>query len=197
MALLHMEKRADKCTDRVQARGCLLQWPAGRLARQAEDSSLCACAIAARRLQPGPAPPLPRPGRPRGALWDTNKVPPKQAGVKRAATAAPARTRAAAAPSQPPLPSPRSLFPPFPTPPRRASASRRPPARPRQPPPTAARAPRAGPLAPPLRPTGARGRSLAPLLLLLLLLAPRALTPRGHAGEPRRHARPVPGCTLA
>lgn len=162
---MHTEKHTDKCTDRVKAPRCFCVW----LARQAKDSSLCACAIAAHRLQPGPAPPLPQPGRPRGALWDTNKVPPKQAGVKRAATAAPARTRAAAAPSQPPLPSPQSLSP---SPPRPAGPAQAV-ARPRQPPPTAARAPRAGPLAPPLRPHGRRALS-SPRLVLSHLAGTRA-----------------------
>lgn len=109
-------------TDRVKARCASASW----LAPPAKDSSHYACAIAAPRLQPGPAPPFPRPGRPSArSIVGHKQSAPKQAGVKRAATAAPARpparTRAAAAPSQPPLLSPRSLSP---SPPRPAAGQR-------------------------------------------------------------------------
>lgn len=114
--------------------------------------------------------PSPSPARPSArSIVGHKQSAPKQAGVKRAATAAPARTRAAAAPSQPPLPSPQSLSP---SPPRPAGPAQAV-ARPRQPPPTAARASRAGPLAPPLRPHGRRALS-SPRLVLSHLAGTRA-----------------------
>lgn len=108
-------------TDRVKARCASAFW----LAPPAKDSSHYACAIAAPRLQPGPAPPFPRPGRPSARSIVGHKQSAPQTGWSETSgyggARPPARTRAAAAPSQPPLLSPRPLFP---SPPRPAAGQR-------------------------------------------------------------------------
>lgn len=174
-------------TDRVKARCASAFW----LAPPAKDSSHYACAIAAPRLQPGPAPPFPRPGRPSARSIVGHKQSAPQTGWSETSgyggARPPARPHArcgGSLPASPPLPS--APFP-FPTPPRRgpARAIHRPPSanRPLRPP------VRSGP-GPSLLPSGPRAPGA-------LLLAPRTLAPRGHAGERRRHARSVPGYTLA
>lgn len=149
MALMCM-KHTDKCTDRVKARGASASgWHHSlRTARSALAQSP--------RAAVGPAPPLlfPSPAVRAEHCGTQTKCPQTGWSETSGYGGAGPHARCGGSPSQPPLPSPRSLSP---SPPRPAGPARAV-ARPRQPPPTAARAQRAGPLAPPLGPTGA-GRS--------------------------------------